>query len=148
MVHCPLARLCLKERVTNLPYRQKKYFTCDVTQWYGPSCENYQNYRNEKGRPGGLSLEPDGGVEGTNEKGKLWGDFCVRMLVGGGPQSNVAGAGEGELSPSGFLVDQADLAWCFALRFPPLELRVEGDVEGGNVTGSGGREVIVALSAG
>jgi hypothetical protein len=49
-------------------------------------------------------------VEGTNEKGKLGGGFCARTLAGGGPQSNVADAGEGELSTSGFFNDQADLA--------------------------------------
>jgi len=57
-----------------------------------------------------LLLEPGGGVEGTNEKGKLGGGFCARTLAGGGPQSNVADAGEGELSTSGFFNDQADLA--------------------------------------
>jgi len=55
---------------------------------------------------------------------------------------NVAGAGEGELSPSGFFDDQADLAWCFALRLPPLVLNGEGEVAGGKVTGNGGRGVM------
>lgn len=96
-----------------------------------------QNYLNAKGRLGDLLLEP-GDVEGTSEKGKLVG---VRTLAGGRPQLNVAGAGEGELSPSGFFVDQADFAWCFALRFPPLALNGEGEVVGEKVTGGGGRGV-------
>jgi len=80
-------------------------------------------------------------VEGNNEKGKLGSDFCPLTLPGGGPQSNVGGAGRGKLSPSGFFDDQADLAWCFALRFPPLVLNGEGEAVVGKVTGSGGRGV-------
>ena len=76
------------------------------------------------------------------EKGKLVSVFCTPTLGGGGPQLNVAGAGEGELSPSGFFDDHADLAWCFALRFPPLILDGEGEVVVGNVIGGGGRGVI------
>jgi len=83
-------------------------------------------------------------VEGNNEKGKLGSDFCPLMFPGGGPQSNVAGAGRGELSPSGFLDDQADLAWCFALRFPPLVLNGKGGAVVGKVTGSRGRGVTCA----
>lgn len=97
----------------------------------------YKNYLNEKGRPGGL-LEFGGDVEGTNEKGKLGGGFCVRTLAGGGPQSNGAGPGEGVLSPSGFFDDQADLAWCFALRLPPLVPNGEGEVVDGKVIGGRG----------
>ena len=67
--------------------------------------------------------------------------LCVRTLAGGRPQSNVAGAREGGLSISGFF-DQADFAWCFALRFPPLALNGEGEVVGGKVTDSGGRGVV------
>lgn len=100
-----------------------------------------ESYLNEKGRPGGLLVEPGGGVEGNNEKGKLGGGFCTLAPSGGGPQSNVAGAGGGKLSPSGFFDDQADLAWCFVLRVPPLALNGEGEVVVGKVTGSGGREV-------
>ena len=81
-------------------------------------------------------------MEGNNEKGKLGGGFCPPRLTGGGPQSNVAGAGEGEPSPSSFFDDQADLAWCFALRFPPLNN--EGGVVAGNVAGDGGRGVVDA----
>jgi len=99
----------------------------------------HENYLSAKGRPGDLLLEPGGGVEGNNEKGKLTGDFCPPRLTGGGPQSNVAGAGEGELSPSGFFDDQADLAWCFALRFPPLNS--EGGVVACKVAGGGGRGI-------
>lgn len=80
-------------------------------------------------------------MEGNNEKGKLGGGFCPLTLAGGGPQLNVGGAGEGELSDSGFFDDQADFAWCFALRFPPLVLNGEGEVVGGKVTGSRGRGV-------
>ena len=80
-------------------------------------------------------------MEGTSEKGKLVDGLCVPTLAGGRPQSNVAGAREGGLSPSGFLDDQADLAWCFALRFPPPALKGEGEVVDGKVTGSGGRGV-------
>jgi hypothetical protein len=64
------------------------------------------------------------------------------MLAGGGPQSKAAGTGESELSPSGFFDDQADLAWCFALRFPPPVVNGEGEAVGGKVTGSGRRGVI------
>lgn len=81
-------------------------------------------------------------MEGNNEKGKLGGGFCPPRLTGGGPQSNVAGAGEGEPSPSGFFDDQADLAWCFALRFPPL--RSEGGVVVGKVAAGGWRGVMGA----
>lgn len=84
-------------------------------------------------------------MEGNNEKGKLESGFCPPALAGGGPQSNVEGAGEGELSPSGFFDDQADLAWCFVLRVPPLVLNGEGEVVVGRVTGSGGRGVTDAL---
>lgn len=105
--------------------------------WHG-------NYLNENGRPGGLLFEPGGGAEGNNEKGKLLGSgFCPPALTGGAPQSNDAGAGEGEPSPSGFFVDQADLAWCFVLRVPPLVLNGEGEVVG-KVIGSGGTGVAVA----
>ena len=84
-------------------------------------------------------------MEGNNEKGKLGSAFCPPAFTGGGPQSNVAGAGEGvELSPSGFFDDQADLAWCFVLRVPPLMFNSEGEVVVGKVTGSGGRGVIGA----
>jgi hypothetical protein len=86
-------------------------------------------------------------VEGTNEKGKLESGFCPPALAGGGPQSNVVGAGEGELSLSGFFDDQADLAWCFVLRVPPLALNGEGEVVVGRATGSGGRGVIDASPA-
>lgn len=81
-------------------------------------------------------------MEGTNEKGKLGGGFCPQTLAGGKPQSNAVGAREGELSPSGFFDDQADLAWCFALRVPPLMFNGEDEVAGVKVTGSGGRDVI------
>ena len=101
-----------------------------------------ENYLNRKGRLGNLSLEPGGGVGSDREKGKLVSVFCPPTLGGGGPQLNVAGAGEGELSPSGFFDDHADLAWCFALRFPPLILDGEGEVVVGNVIGGGGRGVI------
>lgn len=87
-------------------------------------------------------MEPGGGVEGNNEKGKPGGGFCPPALAGGGPQSNVAGAGEGELSPSGFFDDQTDLAWCFVLRVPPLVLNSEGEVVVEKATGSGGRGVV------
>ena len=80
-------------------------------------------------------------MEGNNEKGKLESGFCTPALAGGGPQLNVAGAGEGELSLSGFFDDQADLAWCFILRIPPLVLNGEGEVVVGRVTGSGWRGV-------
>lgn len=86
-------------------------------------------------------------MDGTNEKGKLGGSFCVRTLAGGGPQSNVVGAGEGELSPSGFFDDQADLAWCFALRFPPLVINDEGEVVGGKGTGGRGGGIVGVPSA-
>ena len=49
-------------------------------------------------------------MEGNSEKGKLGGGFCPLVVAGGGPQLNDTGAGEGELSPSGFFDDQADLA--------------------------------------
>jgi len=89
-----------------------------------------EDYLSAKGRPGDVSLlEPGGGVEGNNEKGNVAGGICPPRLAGGGPQSNVAGAGDGEPSPSSFFDDQADLAWCFALRFPPLKS------EGGVVVG-------------
>ena len=107
-----------------------------TTQWLSKSTW-YENYLNEKGRPGGL-LELGSDVEGTNEKGKLGGGCCVRTLAGGGPQSNVAGPGDGVLSPSGFFNDQADLAWCFALRLPPLVFNGEGEVVGEKVIGGGG----------
>ena len=81
-------------------------------------------------------------MEGNNEKGKLGGGFCPPRLTGGGPQSNVAGAKEGEPSPSGFFDDQADLAWCFALRFPPLNS--EGGVVVGKVAAGRGRGVVGA----
>jgi len=102
----------------------------------------HENYFSAKGRLSGLLLEPGGGVEGNNEKGKLGGGFCTPTLTGGGPQSNVAGAGEGELSQSGFFDDQADLAWCFVLRVPPLMLNGEGEVVAEKATGSGGRGVV------
>ena len=101
-----------------------------------------RSYLNEKGRLGGLLLEPGGGVEGNNEKGRPGAGFCPLTLGGGGPQSNATGAGEGELSPSSFFDDQTDLAWCFALRFPPL--KGEGEVVVGKPTGGGGRGVIGA----
>lgn len=75
-------------------------------------------------------------MEGNNENGRLWSGLCPMTFAGGGPKSNVAGAGEGELSPSCFFDDQADLAWCFALRFPPLVLNDEGEVVIGKATGS------------
>lgn len=81
-------------------------------------------------------------MEGTNEKGKLGGGFCVRTLAGGGPQSNVAGPGEGVLSPSGFFDDQTDLAWCFVLRLPPMVLNGEGEVVDEKVPGGGSGGVI------
>lgn len=86
-----------------------------------------------------MVLEPGGGVEGNSEKGKLESGFCTPALAGGGPQLNVVGAGEGKISLSGFFDDQADLAWCFILRIPPLVLNGEGVA--GRVTGSGGRGV-------
>ena len=98
----------------------------------------YENYLNAKGRPGDLLLEPGGGVEGNSEKGKLGGCFCPLTLGGGGPQSNVASAWEGALSPSGFFDDQADFAWCFALRFPPLRLNGEEEAVVGKAAGNRG----------
>jgi len=85
-------------------------------------------------------------VEGNNEKGKLGGCFCPPRVTGGGPQSNVAGAREGVLSPSGFFDDHADLAWCFALRFPPLNS--EGGVVAVKVAAGGGRGVVGASFVG
>lgn len=118
-----------------------RYYTRNEEQRQAKSTTR-ENYLNAKGRPDGLSLESGGGVGGTNEKGKLRSGFCPPTFVGGGPQSNVVGAGEGELSLSGFFDDQTDLAWCFDLRFPPLVLNGEGEVVVGKVTGSGGRGVI------
>ena len=103
----------------------------------------HENYINAKGRPGGLLLEPGGGVEGNNEKGKVGSGFCPPALPGGVPQSNATGAGEGEPSPSGFFDDQADLAWCFVLRVPPMTFNGEGEVVG-MVTGSRGMGVVGA----
>ena len=91
-------------------------------------------------------LEPGGGIEGISEKGKLLDGFCVEIPVGGGPQSNTAGAGEGELSPSSFFDDQTDLAWCFVLRLPPLAPNGEGEAVDGRVAGSEGRGVTGVLS--
>jgi len=85
-------------------------------------------------------LEPGGGAEGNNEKGKVGTGFCPPAFTGGGPQSNAAGAGEGEPSPSGFFNDQADLAWCFVLLVPPLAFNNEGEVVG-MVAGSRGMGV-------
>lgn len=102
----------------------------------------YEIYLNANGRPGDLLLEPGGGVEGNNEKGKLGDGFCPLTVGSGGPQSNVASAGEGELSASGFFDDQADFAWCFALRLPPLILNGEGEVVVGKTAGSRGRGVV------